>query len=207
MSFLRREQGRLGELVTAVEAFADRYPEVVAWRCALAWVYAELERRTDAQRELELVARNDFSDLPRDWLWLLSVTNLSEVAAFLDAVDHAGRLYQLLLPYADLCVVIDAPFCQGSASRPLGRLATTIGWLDDAARHFETALAMNARLRSPLWVAHTQHEYAHMLLRRDAPKDRDHARALLNAALGIADQLELKALADRIRGLERQALT
>ena len=66
---------------------------------------------------------------------------------------------------------------------------------------------MNARLRSPLWVAHTQHDYARMLLRRDDAGDRDHARALLNAALGIADELELKALADRIRGLERQALT
>ena len=51
----------------AVEDFADRYPEILAWRCALAWVYAELERRPDARRELEVLARNDFSDLPRDW--------------------------------------------------------------------------------------------------------------------------------------------
>ena len=44
-----------------------------------------------------------------------------------------------------------------------------------------------------------------MLLRRDAPGDREHARALLNAALATADKLELKALADRARQLKRQA--
>ena len=53
---------------------------------------------------------------------------------------------------------------------------------------------MNARIRSPLWVAHTQHQYAQMLLRRDDPGDRDKALNL-TAALATADQLGLKALA------------
>ena len=88
MLFLRREQGRLDELVEAVEGFADRYPDVPAWRCALAYAYAELDRRLDARRELDVLARTDFSDLPRDWLWLVSITHLSEVVAYLD--DPAG---------------------------------------------------------------------------------------------------------------------
>ena len=96
---------------------------------------------------------------------------------------RAELLYDLLLPYADRCVVIDAPFCQGSASRPLGLLTTTMGRLDAAARHFEDALAMNTRIGSPLWVAHTQHDYAQTLLRRDDPGDREHALRLLDAAL------------------------
>ena len=205
MLFLRREQSRLGEIVKAIENFADRYPEILSWRYALAWVYAELGRRTDARGELAVLARNDFSDLPRDWLWLMSIANLSEVVAFLNDGDRAERLYDLLLPYGERCLVIDAPFCHGSASRPLGLLAATIGRFDAAARHFEDALAMNTKIRSPLWVSHTQHEYAHMLLRRDAPGDREHTQALLNAALSTADKLGLKALADRARQLKRQA--
>ena len=64
---------------------------------------------------------------------------------------------------------------------------------------------MNTRIRSPLWVAHTQYDYAYTLLRRDAPGDHEHARALLDAALGTADKLGLKALADRAPRLKRHA--
>jgi DNA-binding SARP family transcriptional activator len=205
MLFLRREQGRLGELVKAIESFAGRYPEIPGWRCALAWVYAELERRPDARAALDVLARSDFSDLPRDWLWLMNIASLSEVVAFLNDADRAKRLYDPLLPYAERCLVIDAPFCQGSASRPLGLLATAMGRFDAAARHFEDAIAMNTKIRSPLWIAHTQHQYAHTLLRRDGPGDHEHARDLLKAAIGTADKLELNALADRARRLKYHA--
>jgi predicted ATPase/class 3 adenylate cyclase len=182
MLFLRREQGRLGELIKAIESFVESYPQIPAWRCALAYAYAELDRRPDARRELDALAGNDFTDLPRDWLWLVSITVLSEVAAYLDHARRAEPLYELLLPYADRCVVVDAPFCQGSASRPLGLLATAVGNFDAAARHFEHALEFNVRIKSPLWVAHTEHDYAQTLLRRDHPGDRENALTLLGGA-------------------------
>ena len=205
MLFLRREQGRLDELVEAVESFADRYPDVPAWRCALAYTYAELDRRPDARRELDVLARAGFSDLPRDWLWLVSITHLSEVVAYLDDPARAELLHDLLLPYADRCVVIDAPFCQGAAARPLGLLTTTMGRLDAAARHFEDALAMNARIGSPLWVAHTRHDYAQTLLRRDDPGDREHALRLLEAALATSRELELTTLTNRAQRVKHEA--
>jgi tetratricopeptide (TPR) repeat protein len=205
MFFLRREQGRLGELVDAVHDVAERYPELPVWRCALASVYAELDRRRDARRELEGLARKDFADLPRDTLWLLGIAALSEVVAFLDDARRAELLYQLILPFADRCVVVDATICMGAASRPLGLLATTMGRFDAAARHFEGALEMNARIRSPLWTAHTQHNYAATLLRRGEPSDHEHAFALLDAALATADTLGLTALADRAQRLKHQA--
>ena len=44
-----------------------------------------------------------------------------------------GRLlYDLLLPYADRCVVIFALPSQGATSRPLGLLATTLSRYDKA---------------------------------------------------------------------------
>jgi tetratricopeptide (TPR) repeat protein len=204
MFLLRREQGRLGELVDAVHDVAERYPELPVWRCALASVYAELDRRRDARRELEGLARHDFADLPRDAMWLLSIATLSEVVAFLDDARRAELLYRLIMPFADRCVVVDATVSLGAASGPLGLLATTMGCIDAAARHFEDALEMNARIRSPLWVAHTQHDYARMLLRRDHPGDRKHALVLLDAALATADRLGLKALANRAQRLKRE---
>jgi tetratricopeptide (TPR) repeat protein len=204
MFFLRRQQGRLRELVDAVHDVVERYPELPDWRCALASVYADLDRRRDARRELDALARNDFADLPRDLVWLLSIAILSEVVAYLDDARRAQLLYRLIVPFADRCVVVGAPFCMGSASRPLGLLATTIGSFDAAARHFDGALEMNARIKSPLWVAHTQHDYARMVLRRDHPGDRKHALALLDAALATADRLGLKALAYRAQQLKRE---
>jgi hypothetical protein len=102
-------------------------------------------------------------------------------------------------------VVVDASFSLGSAPRPLGLLATTMGRFDAAARHFEGALEMNARIRSPLWTAHTQHAYAQTLLRRAHPRDRETALTLLDRALATADQLGLTALADRAQRLKHRA--
>jgi tetratricopeptide (TPR) repeat protein len=87
-------------------------------------------------------------------------------------------------------VVPLAHLCQGSASRPLGLLATTLSRYEDAAQHFEHALTMNMQIRSPLWVAHTQHDYARMLLRNHAG-DREKALELLDEALATAEALGL----------------
>jgi eukaryotic-like serine/threonine-protein kinase len=138
---------------------------------------------------------------------MLSIAVLSEVVAFLDDVRRAELLYQLLLPFADRCVVIDGPICcLGSASRPLGLLATTMGRTGAAARHFEDALEMNSKIRSPLWVAHTQHDYAHTLLQRAHHGDREKAIKLIDNALATADRLGLKALADKTQRLKHQAV-
>jgi class 3 adenylate cyclase len=205
MLCLRGEQGRLDQVVEAVESFGEQHPEHPAWRCVLAFLYANLDRASDARRELEALARHDFADLPRDYLWLMCIDDLCEAVALLGDARRAQPLYQLLLPFADRCIVLDAPICVGSASRPLGLLAATMGRFDAAARHFEDALKMNATIRSWLWVAHTQHDYAHMLLRRDHPGDRDKALKLLDAALVTADTLGLTALTDKTQRVKRKA--
>jgi DNA-binding SARP family transcriptional activator/tetratricopeptide (TPR) repeat protein len=202
MGFMRREQGRLDELVDTFEGIVARYPQLAAWHCGLAYVYAQLKRTAQSRHELETLARVDFRDLPRDSDWLTSVSLLSEVVVFLDDVPRAQLLYDLLLPYADRCVVSGGVLCQGSASGPLGRLATTLSRYEDAARHFECALAMNAQIKAPLWIAHAQHDYARMLLLRGRTGDRDKARELLGEALATADRLGLKALADKTRRLK-----
>jgi DNA-binding SARP family transcriptional activator/tetratricopeptide (TPR) repeat protein len=202
---LRSEQGALDELMEKVESFAKQYPEIVNWRCARALIYAQLEHSAQARQELDALARTDFTDLRRDASWLTSVSSLAEVAAFLGDIPRAQLLYDLLLPYADRCLVTFALHCQGSASRQLGSLATTLSQYEDAQRHFEEALAMNAQIRSPLWIAHTQHDYARMLLLRNHRADRDKAHELLTQALASAEQLGLKALAAKTRPLKLTA--
>jgi tetratricopeptide (TPR) repeat protein len=130
---------------------------------------------------------------------------LSEVAVFLDDAPRAQLLYGLLSPFADRCVVVFALLGSGSVSRFLGLLATTLSRFGDAERHFERALAMNTQIRSPLWMAHTQHDYAHMLLLRNHRGDHDKALQLLPHALTVAESLGLTALADKTRPLKLTA--
>jgi DNA-binding SARP family transcriptional activator/tetratricopeptide (TPR) repeat protein len=205
MLFVRREQGRLDEVVQTVAQFAAQEPKLAAWRCALASTHAQLGRIAHARHELEAVAGPDFSDIPRDGFWLSNLTMLSEVVVALGDAHRARLLYELLIPHADRCVVTLALLCQGSLSRSLGLLATTMSRFEDAARHFEQAIAKNAVIRAPIWIAHSQHDYARMLLLRNHLGDRERARKLLAAALTTADQLGLKALADRARPLQLAA--
>jgi Tetratricopeptide repeat len=58
----------------------------------------------------------------------------------------------------------------GPVARYLGICAATTGRWDEAAAHFEDALAMNARLGARPLLAHTEHDYGRMLLARDDPR-------------------------------------
>jgi tetratricopeptide (TPR) repeat protein len=168
-------------------------------------MYVQLGYTAKARHELETLSRNDFGVIPRDVFWLVSMSTLGEVSCFLGDAPRAQVLYTLLLPYADRCIVIDSLLCLGSASRPLGLLATTLSRFDDGERHFEDALTMNAQIGSPLWIAHTQHDYAQMLLVRNHAGDNDKALHLLTQALATAERLGLKVLADKARPLKLQA--
>jgi hypothetical protein len=203
--FLRWEQGRFDDALDLAESFADRYGQLPGVRTLLAMAYAELERYDDMREELELLARGDFADVPRDGVWLPMIYGLSLVAAQLGDARRAEQLYELLLPYADRCAVGFSVLCWGSASRPLGLLATALSQFDAAAGHFERALAMNAGIESPLYVAHTHHDFARMLLLRDRAGDRERADELLEGALATADARGLGALGDRARQLAARA--
>jgi uncharacterized protein HemY len=112
-------------------------------------------------------------------------------------------LYQLLLPYAGRTLIIgNAAACYGALSRYLGALATTLTRWDEAAQHFEDALAMNTRMEARPWLAHTQYQYATMLLARDQAGDGEKARELLKAALVTARELGMRALEERITAPE-----
>lgn len=115
---------------------------------------------------------------------------------------RAVALYELLLPYAERIVVVgSATDCYGSAARYLGLLATTMERWEEAPRHFEDALVINAKIGARPFVARTQYEYACMLLTRGRPGDRKRALELLDQALATARELEMKKLEEKIQGL------
>lgn len=199
MFTIRREQGRLQELEPVVRHFVQQHGVASTWRPGLALIYSELGRQREARREFEHLAQHDFADLPRDGLWLSCMTYLAEICTFLGDAARAAMLYPLLLPYAGRCIVVGGQVaCYGAASRYLGMLAATMAHWQEAAQHFEAALAMNANMGARPWLAHTQHDYAAMLMARNQLGDAERATALLQEALTTARELGMRALEARI---------
>jgi uncharacterized protein HemY len=86
----------------------------------------------------------------------------------------------------------------GSVARYLGVLAMVLGRWDEAAAHFEDALARETRMQARPWLAHTRYDYALMLLARGHAADRDEARDLLQQAFTTAEELSLTGLSEKI---------
>jgi tetratricopeptide (TPR) repeat protein len=180
----------------------ERFPAIPGLRTALAFLYGEIGRESDARTQFEQVAAKNFTDMVRDQGWLGSMTNLSQVAFFLKDKERARLLYELLLPYAGRNAIVgSANDCFGAVARYLGLLATTMERWDEAARHFADALAMNERVGARLFVAHTQYDYATMLLTGNARGDQAHAQPLLDQALATAQELGMPRLEQKIVSL------
>jgi DNA-binding SARP family transcriptional activator len=179
---LRREQGRLPEILPLLETYVAEHPGVFIFRCLLASVYSELGREGDARRELDRLAAEHFENLEVGTEWFLGAAVLAWVCAILDDAERARGLYDALLPYPEYNVYAHPEAALGSASRPLGVLAATMSRWEEAERHFERALEMNERMGARPWIAHTQREWAGMLTRRAAPADAGRARRLLASA-------------------------
>ncbi|MEX2247272.1 MAG: AAA family ATPase [Dehalococcoidia bacterium] len=199
---IRREQGRLQELLPTVGALVDQLPTVQVWRCARAMMHTELGNEEAARNDYEHVAASRFAGIQQNFLWLASLSNLAEVNASLGDEERAHILYEMLSPYARTNIM-STPLgpSLGFASRDLGVLATTMRRWDEAARHFEDALVLNESMGSAPFVARTRRDYAAMLLRRGREGDADHANELLGAARQTAASLGLTRLTERIDAL------
>jgi tetratricopeptide (TPR) repeat protein len=192
---LRREQGRLQEIDELFRESIDEYAGYRSFPCLVALIDCELGRRDPASRRFHALAADEFAALPRDGEWLFCLSVLSEVAAHLRDAEQAAVLYRLLLPYEQLNAQASGEISIGCVARYLGILASTISRWDDAARHFERALELNARMGARPWVARTQCDYADMLLARRAPGDTEQAELLLSKALATYQELGMRAAA------------
>jgi DNA-binding SARP family transcriptional activator/tetratricopeptide (TPR) repeat protein len=200
MYALRREQGRLEEIADVIEHAVDAYPAYPVWRYVLLDLYTELGRSDDAREALEAYAAEDYPMyLEMQWLYALSV--LPEVCRYLEDAEAAAAVYERLGPYARRNAVLPPELCRGSVSRGLGICAATMTRWDASAGHFEDALEMNGDMGAVPWLAHTQYDYAWMLLARDEPMDRERAEELLASARTLAQELGMTALMDKITAL------
>jgi DNA-binding SARP family transcriptional activator/tetratricopeptide (TPR) repeat protein len=149
--------------LAAVEAeiaeLATLFPARPVFRCVLAQIHARIGRTEDAARALSELA----TALPFDQEWLYGMSLLAETAALVDDADSAHVLHQALSPWAKLNAVDVAEGCRGAVSRYLGLLAATLGRREEAAAHFEHAMAMNEGMGFAPFAARTREDYERTL--------------------------------------------
>lgn len=192
---IRRDQGRLEEILPLVEQATVDNPTIVALHTARMLIYADLDRRDEALEVLRMLAVDDFAVVPYDWLWLQALSNCAEVGAWLGDRATAAVLLERLRPFHRHCVTTVATV--GSAARFVGAAAATLERFDEAEASFAEAAAMETRLGAVTCLARTRLDWARMLLTRTSPTDRERARALLDQALATARTVGLPVIERR----------
>jgi hypothetical protein len=218
MYTLRRLTGDFEQLLPLARDFARQFPTIPIWRIGVADLYAQLGRHAEARAEFEYFAATDFAEPPRDWNWLLAMTLLAEVCAFLGDRARAAVLYEQLLPFANQNVTaVPGLTCIGSTAYQLGLLAAALERPADAVAHFTTAARRNLEMGGLPYAAHVQRAHAALLVQRleagAADADASQAAALLAACddlyarLGIATYgAQTKALAARLADSRRRPI-
>ena len=200
MFTIRREQGRMSEVLPVVKAVFSSNPAASIWRPGLALIYCSLNLRQECTAVFEDLAQDDFATVPRDAMWVGSLTYLAEVCAYLGDKARAAQLYQWLLPYDGRTAVAGAAtVCTGAVARYLGMLAAVQCDWPAAQGHFEAALTLDEALGAWPWLAHSQVEFAGMLLALGHEGGRTRAAALLTQAETTADRLGMELLLTQCR--------
>ena len=136
-------ENRLAEVEHTVRSVVADFPARVAFRCALAYLLARLDRYEEASSLLTELARDDAALLPFDQEWLYGMCLLAETAVILDDSAAAAALYPLLEPWSKLVAVDHPEGSRGSVARYLGLLATTLERPDEAKNWLEAAITVN----------------------------------------------------------------
>jgi hypothetical protein len=196
-------EGRSDELLPAIKDLAHSTtlatPNEMVF-AGLAVLAADAGDLDTARSTFEALRRDGLAAIPRSSNWLATLMCVCEVAHSLGDVAAANEAYELLSPYESLPVTTSlAVFCFGSAHRPLGVAAHTIGDLDKAIGHLEAAIVADLALHHRPAHAMDCAVLADLLEERADPGDGRRALDLRARAISDADRFGMTGSAARWR--------
>ena len=178
-AILENEVGHRAEARRRLKAVTSDSDDRDAERLSMAaFISASIGRTTENGRMLDAAER-----LARETLGIGGASDHVEararIALAVAAVERGDTLsareqYDALLPYRGVMANGHPPVID----RVLGLLAQTLGRMDDAAAHFEDALAF-CRDQFHGEQGHVSYEYAILLFARRGPGDRERAIELM----------------------------
>ncbi len=199
---IARARGGLEALEPLVAGMVEQYPLLPAWRTGLIYLYAMLDRPDDVREQVEILAADDFADLPTDANWGIAIALLTLGCAVVGDQKRAARLYEMLLPYGDYCVIAGLPaISDGSVELWLALAAGTTDRWDFADEHFARAMERNAESGARAWTVHGKYEYAALLVRRSHETDEPRLGGLLRECLAGATEMGMTRVIDQTRAL------
>jgi DNA-binding SARP family transcriptional activator len=204
LSFIRRDQDRLAELLAAVAsltrptAAADAARVIGPWEAGLVAALAGAGDLPRARAALADAGSEGFDDVPRDLWWLSTISLLAEGCATARDVRHARTLRRMLEPHADRHVQVIFAAHLGSVHRFVGLLAEVCGDGAAAVEHLELALARHESAELPALVQRSRCELARLLKRSSREGDRRRAGGLLRSAVSDAAGTDLGPLVTRL---------
>jgi tetratricopeptide (TPR) repeat protein len=196
---LRREQGRLGELLDDVAALAAAGgPASLGWRASLALAALDAGDVPRARAAYEEALADGVDAVPPTLAWLPTLAALAEAGAVLRA-PGLEALRAALEPHADRVVEATFTGSAGSVHRLLGRLAGALGDHEAAERHLEAALERHEALGAAPLLARTRCDLAEVLLEAGSGAGRARALELRHEAARAAEQLGMRGVLARAR--------
>ncbi|MDJ0868831.1 MAG: AAA family ATPase [Myxococcota bacterium] len=199
MFTLRMEQGRVSELLPAIEQGAAQRPRH-SYRVLLPLAFCESGRSDDARPVFERAC--DAYDPSWDAYAAVSLTVLASACYRLADAERARRLYALAAPYADRWATpLMAWVSIGSMHWPLGRLAATAGETDRAVAHLDAAIERNRAVGARPYLVRARIDAARVRLRRAAEGDRARAAELLASGAGEARELGMAGVLQEAEAL------
>lgn len=196
--FLRRAQGRLGELAAVVEQQCRRQPLVTAFACGATLMHAESGEPDQAARSLGCFVDGGSVRVPRDLTWTTSLCFLTEAAIAVSDARFARTLLDALSPYRGQVAVLSKGMAvTGAFDRYIGGLQALLG--DEGARaSFEAALELESSLNAPALVARTMVRFGGWLICQTGRKDQSLGESLLGEARGLASAFRMRGLLSEI---------
>lgn len=198
ISPIRWAEGRIGEILTGLDAYIAQYPGQPGWRASRVWMLAAAGQHECAWRDLDQLVSEGLEVVESSVFPLATLAFLAHTSAMVGFDRCAADLYERLQPYAAYQVVIQMWQAGGVASGAvpyfLGGVAALAGEWEKAFLHYEEALEFHERMRMRPWLGWTYLRYGLAVRARRDPRDAGRVGDLLDRAVAVAGQVGMPHL-------------
>ena len=180
---VRTAQGRVGELITLLEARVENAPGTPVWRIALAGALLESDRLDEARVHHLWLADNECANVPRDIEYPVTMCGLGRQTYRLRPPEPIIRdVYERLLPFERQFNWSGA--CMSDPSGlGLALAAAALDRPDDSDRHFADVIALCEHAGARSYLARCHFHWTMVLADRgDATRAREQGE--ITIALG-----------------------
>jgi|GEM_PF-4408788 len=195
LAVIRYDQGRLDELLPAIEDLQAQQPHLVGWKGPLAWIAAE---SGDRERGSNLVAETvggDLHGLPLDMTHSAVLWCYGAAAALGGDPELCAAMATMLAPYEG--TMSWAASCSfGPMDLVLGRLAAVAGEHDRARAYFSKVATLGNHNEWPATEMRAQLALAELDI------DEAQSQQLLRSVFARATQLGLDGIAQHARDVQ-----